>query len=55
MKITIAVTAILAAVFLYFAQVDLEAARADSEHYCQMVKAGRWPDYEKRFDTDCAK
>ena len=27
---------------------DYEAEVAEAKHYCEMVKAGHWPDYKKQ-------
>jgi len=53
MKTTVTLIVFFVAVLAYFTQVDFEAMRSESDLYCEMVKVGRWPDYEKRFNTDC--
>ena len=44
------------ALFIVFGAVgrwDFEAEQADHAHYCEMVKAGHWPDYQGTYRNEC--
>ena len=30
-------------------------AQADADNYCEMVKAGHWPDYQGTYRTQCRR
>lgn len=48
--------AILAAIILLLGivgRMDLEAAEEDQAQYCEMVKAGHWPDYQGTYRREC--
>lgn len=32
---------------------DFQAQQADQAHYCEMVKAGHWPDYQGTYRSEC--
>lgn len=35
--------------------MDWEDTQADQAHYCEMVKAGHWPDYQGTYRTQCRR
>ena len=48
--------AILAALVLLFGlagAMDYEDQQAEQERYCEMVKAGFWPDYQGTYRREC--
>lgn len=48
--------AILAALVLLFGlagHMDYEDQQAEQAHYCEMVKAGFWPDYQGTYRHEC--
>ncbi len=48
--------AILAALVLLFGlagHMDYEDQQAEQERYCEMVKAGFWPDYQGTYRREC--
>lgn len=48
--------AILAALALLFGlagHMDYEDQQAKQSHYCEMVKAGFWPDYQGTYRREC--
>ena len=48
--------AILAALVLLFGlagAMDYEDQHAEQAHYCEMVKAGFWPDYQGTYRREC--
>ena len=48
--------AILAALVLLFGlagHMDYEDQQAEQERYCEMVKAGYWPDYQGTYRREC--
>ena len=50
--------AILAALVLLFGlagHMDYEDQQAEQERYCEMVKAGHWPDYQGTYRTQCRR
>lgn len=50
------VAAIAAALVLLLGLVgrmDYEDQQADQAHYCEMVKAGYWPDYQGTYRREC--
>lgn len=52
MKATLAAAAIVAAV-LTAGEMDYQDARAEQAHYCDMVQAGHWPDYNRTARDHC--
>ena len=49
-------TAVLLAVLGLFGLVgamDYEDAQAEEANYCEMVKAGHWPDYRGTYRAEC--
>lgn len=55
MKTRYKLAAIAAVVVLLGAvgQMDYEDAVAEQLQYCENVKAGIWPDYNKSFEDEC--
>ena len=48
--------ALLAALVLLFGlagAMDYEDQQAEQEHYCEMVKADFWPDYQGTYRREC--
>lgn len=50
----------LAALFVVLAlgivgRMDADSAQADVNHYCEMVKAGHWPDYQGTYRSECRR
>jgi len=48
--------AILAALVLLpglAGRMDYEDQQADQAHYCEMVKAGYWPDFQGTYRREC--
>lgn len=35
--------------------MDAEDAQLDADNYCEMVKAGYWPDYQGTYRTQCRR
>lgn len=35
--------------------MDAEDAQRDADNYCEMVKAGHWPDYQGTYRTQCRR
>jgi len=54
MNATIAITAVLALLGIV-GRLDYEDQLAEQAVYCEMVKAGEWPDYQKTYLTECVK
>lgn len=53
-QITIPVAMLLVLVaFGFVGQMDYEDAQAQEAHYCDMVKAGHWPDYQGTYRREC--
>lgn len=44
---------VMLALFGIVGELDLQAAEADQAHYCEMVKAGHWPDYQGTYRNEC--
>ena len=44
---------LLLAVFGFVSSVDYDDGHAYQARYCAMVKAGRWPDYQGTYLSDC--
>lgn len=36
-------------------RMDYEDAKLQEQHYCEMVKSGKWPDYEGNYHQVCLK
>lgn len=36
-------------------RMDAEDAQLDVDHYCEMVKAGHWPDYQGTYRDQCRR
>lgn len=51
--IKIIVALVLLALFGIVGAIDYEDAKAEEERYCEMVKAGHWPDYRRAFLSEC--
>jgi len=49
---TIALLVILA-LFGLVGQMDYDDAVDQQAHYCAMVKAGDWPDYQGTYQAEC--
>ena len=43
----------LLALFGWVGEMDMQAAQADRDHYCEMVRAGHWPDYAGTYRAEC--
>jgi len=52
MKTTVVLLALLG-LFGLAGRMDYEDQRAEQEHYCEMVKAGYWPDYQGTYRREC--
>lgn len=48
---TISVWLALLGAFAFVNQMDYEDAIAEEQHYCDMVREGHWPHYNR--DIDC--
>lgn len=35
--------------------MDYEDAKAEEANYCEMVKAGHWPDYRGMYRSECRR
>ena len=44
---------VMLALFGIVGELDLQAVEADQAHYCEMVKAGHWPDYQGTYRSEC--
>lgn len=44
---------VMLALFGIVGKLDMQAAEADLAHYCEMVKAGHWPDYSGTYRNEC--
>ena len=52
------IAAILAALVLLFGlagHMDYEDQQAEQAHYCEMVKAGYWPDFNGTYRDECRR
>ena len=49
----IAVLLALLGLFGLAGAMDYEDLQAEQEHYCEMVKAGHWPDYQGTYRSEC--
>ena len=55
-QITIPVGLLLALAILGFVgQMDYEDANMAHAQYCEMVKAGDWPDYQGTYRRECLR
>lgn len=36
-------------------KMDADSAQLDADHYCDMVKAGHWPDYQGTYRRECLR
>ena len=52
MKTTVVLLALLG-LFGLAGAMDYEDQKAEQEHYCEMVKAGYWPDYQGTYRREC--
>ena len=52
MKTTVVLLALLG-LFGLAGAMDYEDQQADQAHYCEMVKAGYWPDYQGTYRSEC--
>lgn len=53
-QITIPVGMLLVlAVFGFVGHMDYEDQQAEQAHYCDMVKAGYWPDFQGTYQSEC--
>lgn len=46
---------VLLALFGWVGAMDYEAAQVEEKHYCEMVKAGHWPDYQGTYRSECQR
>lgn len=51
----ILVALVMLALFGIVGELDLQAAEADQAHYCEMVRAGHWPDYSGTYRSECRR
>ena len=51
----ILVALVLLALFGIVGAMDYEDEVAAQEHYCEMVKAGHWPDYQGTYRSECRR
>ncbi len=54
MKTTVVLLALLG-LFGLAGAMDYEDQQAEQEHYCEMVKAGFWPDYQGTYRRECLR
>ena len=52
MKTTVVLLALLG-LFGLAGAMDYEDQQAEQAHYCEMVKAGYWPDYQGTYRREC--
>lgn len=52
MKTTVVLLALLG-LFGLAGAMDYEDQQAEQERYCEMVKAGYWPDYQGTYRREC--
>ena len=50
---TAAVLLALLGLFGLAGAMDYEDQQAEQERYCEMVKAGHWPDYQGTYRREC--
>lgn len=50
---TVAALLALLGIFGLAGAMDYEDQQAEQEHYCEMVKAGHWPDYQGTYRREC--
>lgn len=36
-------------------KMDADDAQLEADYYCDMVKAGHWPDYQGTYRTQCRR
>lgn len=46
-------TVVLLGLFGLAGVMDYEDLQAEQERYCEMVKAGHWPDYQGTYRSEC--
>lgn len=54
MKTTVVLLALLG-LFGLAGRMDYEDQQADQAHYCEMVKAGYWPDFQGTYRRECQR
>lgn len=54
MKTTVVLLALLG-LFGLVGAMDYEDQQAQSDLYCDMVKAGHWPDYQGTYRSECRR
>ena len=52
MKTTVVLLALLG-LFGLAGAMDYEDQQAEQERYCEMVKAGYWPDFQGTYRSEC--
>lgn len=52
---TVAVIVAVLALLGIVGRMDADDAQLDADHYCEMVKAGHWPDYQGTYRTQCRR
>ena len=52
MKTTVVLLALLG-LFGLAGAMDYEDQQAEQERYCEMVKAGFWPDFQGTYQSEC--
>ena len=53
MKMIAAIATALVLLFGLAGHMDYEDQQAEQAHYCEMVKAGHWPDYSGTYWREC--
>lgn len=51
----VAAISLLLAVFAFVGHMDHEDEKAAQVQYCEMVKAGHWPDYQGTYRRECLR
>ena len=49
----VAAIVVLLALLGIVGKMDADSAQRDADHYCEMVKAGHWPDYQGTYRREC--
>lgn len=51
----ILVAVVIVGLILLVSSCDMQAAEAERDEYCAMVKLGMWPDYREIKNTECPR
>lgn len=46
---------VVISLILLMSSCDMQAAEAERDEYCTMVKLGTWPDYREIAKTECSR